>query len=92
MQSLVIRNDLAPVPDGLRVFTNISPLISTTGINHGLDHVKCIEVLVHRSSPVCKLASTIGVCVLHSYRKKKRNTIVITATLVNFFLAPTVYS
>ena len=44
--------------DGLRVFANISPLISTTGINHGLDHVKCVEVLVRRSSPVRKLAST----------------------------------
>ena len=37
----------------------ISPLISTTGINRRLDHVKCVEVLVHRSSPVRKLASTI---------------------------------
>ena len=44
--------------DGLRVFANISPLISTTGINRGLDHVKCVEVLVRRSSPVRKLAST----------------------------------
>ena len=45
--------------DGLRVFANTSPLISTTGINRGLDHVKCVEVLVHRSSPVRKLASTL---------------------------------
>ena len=44
--------------DGLRVFANTSPLISTTGINRGLDHVKCVEVLVRRSSPVRKLAST----------------------------------
>ena len=44
--------------DGLRVFANISPLISTTGINRGLDRVKCVKVLVRRSSPVCKLAST----------------------------------
>ena len=43
---------------GLRVLANISPLISTTGINHGLNHVKCVEVLVRRSSLVCKLAST----------------------------------
>ena len=26
--------------DGLRIFANISLLISTTGINRGLDHVK----------------------------------------------------
>ena len=44
--------------DGLRVFANTSPLISTTGINRGLGHVKCVEVLVRRSSPVRKLAST----------------------------------
>ena len=44
--------------DGLRVFANTSPLISTTGINRGLDHVKCVEVLLRRSSPVRKLAST----------------------------------
>ena len=44
--------------DGLRVFANTSPLISTTGINCRLDHVKCVEVLVHRSSPVRKLVST----------------------------------
>ena len=35
-----------------------SPLISTTGINCGLDHVKYVKVLVRRSSPVRKLAST----------------------------------
>ena len=59
MQSRMIINVLAPAISGLRVFGNTSPLISTTGINRGLDHVKCVEVLVRRSSPVRKLASTI---------------------------------
>ena len=58
MQSRMIINVLAPAMHGLRVFANTSPLISTTGINRGLGHVKCVEVLVRRSSPVRKLAST----------------------------------
>ena len=69
--------------DGLRVFANISPLISTTGINHGLDHVKCVEVLVRRSSPVRKLASTRNFFIVqlysmrNVYRKNKRTTMVL---------------
>ena len=54
--------------DGLRVFANTSPLISTTGINRGLGHVKCVEVLVRRSSPVRKLASTIFLSTLRAHR------------------------
>ena len=57
--SLVIRNVLAPAMDCEFSQHDISPLISTIGINHGLDHAKCVKVLVRRSSPVRKLASTI---------------------------------
>ena len=71
--------------DGLRVFANTSPLISTTGINRGLDHVKCVEVLVRRSSPVRKLASTVITVRL------QRNYDYVTLPYVAFILSPTVF-
>ena len=58
------------------IFANTSPLISTTGINRGLDHVKRVEVLVCRSSPVRKLASTH-----RNYNYGHRNYAVITVTI-----------
>ena len=61
--------------DGLRVFANISLLISITGINRGLDCVKCVEVLVRRSSPVRKLASTHISGLIH-----KRNKVSMCST------------
>ena len=58
MKKFPCNDECQKASDGLGFFANISPLISTTGINRGLDHVKCVKVLVRRSSPVRKLAST----------------------------------